>query len=82
MDTKEAYFRDSDGKVFPARLPMIDAAFAVRNHPSEWSYDPEKFAERKGKKTEPVGEAGVVGLTGGDPTRADHLGVLGPASVA
>lgn len=84
MDVKELFFKDADGKVYQTRLPAIDAAFAVGKHPSEWSYDEKKFAPRKkgDEPGEPLGPDGIVGLTGGDPTRIDRLGVLGPASVA
>lgn len=84
MDVKEAFFKDADGKIYPVRLPTIDAAFAVGRHPHEWSYDKDKFAPRKKgfEAGEPLGPDNIVGLTGGDPTRDDRLGVLGPPSVA
>lgn len=84
MDTKEVFFRDADGKVYPCRLALIDAAFATSNHPHEWSYDEKKFAARKkgSEPSEPVGPNGVVGLSGGDPTKTDRLGVLGPPSIS
>lgn len=84
MDTKEVFFKDADGKIYPCRLASIDASFAVGAHPHEWSYDKDKFASRKKGEPlgEPVGPAGVVGLTGGDPTKVDRLGVLGPPSTS
>lgn len=84
MDTKEVFFRDADGKVYPCRLALIDAAFAVGAHPHEWSNDKDKFAARK--KGEPVGEPvgpdRIVGADGGDPRKEDRLGVIGPPSIS
>lgn len=77
--TKEIFFRDADGKVYPVRLPSIDAKMALR-FPYEWSEKADKFAERpKHAHAKPVGPNMVVGQTGGDPTKIDRLGVIGPA---
>lgn len=84
MDTKEVFFKDADGKIYPCRLALIDAAFAVGNHPHEWSYDKEKFAARKKGEVagDPVGPNGIVGRTGGDPTKNDQIGVIGSPSIS
>jgi hypothetical protein len=35
----------TDGLVTEVRLAAIEARAAVRAHPSEWSFDPQKFAQ-------------------------------------
>lgn len=68
---RTVYFRNAAGEVHPVRLPTIEAASAVRQHPHEWSFTADKFAEPPEGFVPSEGSGGGIGRVRGASLRAD-----------